>query len=302
MLRTLLAVSVVLLLTSDLAAQSDQQSRSYRRADLPPLLQFLDGTQVKTKEDWIRRREEIRRLMMETFIGTYPKEIPSILRAEVLQEQKKEDGSLRRRVRLTFNTKNKVSFEMWVWVPKGEGPFPVLVTAPRFYQIGWAEMALQRGYLVGLYPGVDYMHHEKAYPDYENVWKRFRPEYPAATWTEISTKAWLASRALDYLLDPRHGYRVAKDQVAIIGWSRYGKQSLIAASFDERITCVVARSSGSPASSPYRFSSHIEGGETPTGFPGNGSCKVCGCTTAGRMRCLSIRTGGWPHVQRAAHG
>ncbi len=43
----------------------------------------------------------------------------------------------------------------------------------------------------------------------------------------------------------------------------------LAAAFDERITCVVARSAGSPASSPYRFSSHLEGGETPTGFPGD---------------------------------
>ncbi len=248
-----------LLLTTNGVAQSNQQTRAYRKADLPPLLEFLDGTTVKTKEDWTRRKAEIRRLLVETFHGTYPQHVPAIVQAEVLQEQKKEDGSLHRQVRLTFDTKNKVSFEMWVWVPKGDGPFPVLLTAPRFYQIGWAEVALQRGYIVVLYPGLDHMHQEAAYPDYEKVWQRFRAEYPDATWTEFSTKAWLASRALDYLLDPKFGYRVAEDHVAVIGFSRYAKQSLTAAAFDDRITCVVARSAGSWA---YRFSSHCEGGET----------------------------------------
>ena len=35
------------------------------RADLPPLLEFIDGTPVKTPEDWLRRKEEIRRLMWD---------------------------------------------------------------------------------------------------------------------------------------------------------------------------------------------------------------------------------------------
>lgn len=239
------------------------------QADLPPLLEFIDGTPVKTPEDWSRRREEIRRLMTETFIGTYPEEVPAIVNAETLQERRDEAGTLRRRVRLTFDTKNKAAMELWVWVPEGNGPFPVLLIAPRFYQLGWAEMALQRGYMVILYPGVDSSHHEPAYPDYENVWQRFRAEYPDATWTEISTKAWMAGRALDYVLDPKFGYPVAKTQVAIIGHSRYGKQSLIAAALDDRITCVVARSSGTPGAMPYRFGSWTENAETPDGFPGD---------------------------------
>ena len=242
--RRVFALIGTLLLAANVVAQSSQPTCTYRRADLPPLLEFLDGAAVKTTDDWTRRRAEIRRLMIETFIGTYPDKPPAILRAEVLEERKPADGSLRRRVRLTFDTPHKSMFEMWVWVPKGGGPRPVLLTAPRGYQIGWAEMALGRGYLVGLYPGLDSAHQEAAYPGYENVWKRFRAEYPQATWTEISTKAWLAGRALDYLLDPKYGYRAAKDQTAIIGWSRYGKQSLIAAAFDPRITCVVARSAG----------------------------------------------------------
>jgi dienelactone hydrolase len=263
------AITVCLILqSSSAAAEAVLPLDSYARADLPPLLEFLDGTPVRNLEDWADRKEEIRRLMCHYFIGTFPKSVPSIIDAEILEEHTEEDGSSRRRVKVTFSTENKVSFEMWLWIPPGKGPFPILLTAPRFYQREWARVALDRGYLVCLYPGLDTYHQEDDYPGYEKVWETFREEYPDATWTDISTKAWLASRALDYLLDPAYGYPVAEAQVGITGFSRYGKQSLIAAAFDERITSVVARSPGSPGSCAYRFTSRNTFCEAPADFPG----------------------------------
>jgi len=47
------------------AAESNRTEAKYLRADLPPLLEFLDGTPVKTMEDFQRRKEEIRRLFCE---------------------------------------------------------------------------------------------------------------------------------------------------------------------------------------------------------------------------------------------
>jgi len=231
------------------------------------LLEFYNGDPVRDLTDWERRKKEVRRLMCETFIGSFPDSVPAIVQVEVLEKQTKEDGSTRSRVRLVFDTKNRASFETWVWTPRGDGPFPVLLTAPRYYQIPWAELAHSRGYLVCLYPGVDSHHREADYPGYDSVWQTFRAEFPGATWTEISTKAWLASRTLDYVLDPEYGYRVADGQVGIIGWSRYGKQSMVAAAFDVRITSVVARSPGSPASCPYRFTSRNTFAEAPADFP-----------------------------------
>jgi len=238
------------------------------RADLPPLLERCDGTAVESADQWAERRAEIAELMTGYFVGTFPKETPALEKAEILDEQHPDDGSTRRRVKLTFATPNHAAFEMWVWIPKGAGPFPVLLAAPRYYHLDWAEAALRRGYLVGLYPGVDHMHHEDAYPGYETVWETFRAEYPDATWTEISTKGWLAGRALDYLFDSGSGYAVAEGQVGVIGWSRYGKQSMIAAAFDDRITSVVAYSPGSPAACPYRFTSRNTFAEAPADFPG----------------------------------
>ena len=119
----------------------------YVRADLPPLMEFLDGTPVRTREDLQRRKEEIRRLFCRYFIGEFPEQVPAVIAAEVLEERRGDDGSTRRRVKLTFDTPKRASFEMWVWIPRGPGPFPLLLTQPRFYQIFWAEDALRRGYI-----------------------------------------------------------------------------------------------------------------------------------------------------------
>ncbi len=263
------SLSAIFILASMLFATNLAAAKFAANAQLPPLLQFNDGTPVNNKSQWPKRQEEIRALMIDTFTGTFPEAVPAILSSEILETQTPDDGSTRHRIRLTFDTKNHAAFEMWLWLPSGNGPFPLLMTAPRYYQVDWAEDALARGYMVCLYPGVDKDHGEKNFPGYESVWENFRAAYPEATWTEISCKGWLASRALDYILDPGQSYPVAHDQVGIIGHSRYGKQSMIAAAFDERITAVVARSPGSPASCPYRFTSRHTFMETVRDYPGS---------------------------------
>ena len=46
---------------------------------------------------------------------------------------------------------------------------------------------------------------------------------------------------------------VIADQIAVSGHSRNGKQSLIFAAMDERVTAVVGSSPGAPIAAPYRF-------------------------------------------------
>ncbi|MDB4794085.1 alpha/beta hydrolase [Pirellulaceae bacterium] len=246
---------------------SNGQSRN--PTDLPSLLEFSDGRSVKTQVDFENRKKEIRKLLCEYFVGEFPKLTPKILSAKTLSSQDLTDGSQRKRIRITLNTPHQQSFELALWIPKGHGPFPLLLTAPRFYQRFWAKDALARGYAVCLFPGVDSHHREKDYVGYDSIWEKFRQEYPQATWTEISTKGWLASRCVDYLLSEQSVLKVETGKIAIIGFSRYGKQAMIAAAFDHRITCIVARSPGSPASSPYRLTSRNTFAETPSDFPGN---------------------------------
>ena len=86
----------------------------------------------------------------------------------------------------------------------------------------------------------------------------------------IVARAFVASTVLDYVLSPRLADDLgpgvpplAPGQVSITGHSRNGKQSLLAAAFDARITAVVGSSPGAPISSPYHFSSHNFYGEGP---------------------------------------
>lgn len=246
------------------------QAEPYRSADLPPVLQFLDGREIKTATEWPERRKEIQRLWCETYLGSFPEKPPKLLQAETLNEVADEDKGYRvRNVKLTFATRNKASFEIRLLIPLKEAKsYPVLLTQPRNYQIAWGEAAVKRGYITCFYPGVDYNHREAAFPGYESAWRRFQKEYPEATWSSsLATQAWLASRSLDYVLGDQCDLSIAPEQVAIIGHSRYGKQSLYAAAFDERIKAVVSRSAGSPAAAGYRFTGRDTFMETVLDYP-----------------------------------
>lgn len=241
---------------------------TYQRAELPPLLEFEDGKPLAGAVDWPKRRREISLAMQTYFVGTFPDAVPQILGAQHVDVALRDDGSRRERIALTLNTPGSLNMEICLWTPAGEGPFPVLLTPPRYYQLAWAEAAHRRGYLVCLYPGIDSHHREDDYPGYESLWETVRAEYPEATWSEMAIKAWLASRALDYLLDPTSATNADEEKIGITGFSRYGKQALIAAAFDARIDCVLARSPGAPGSCPYRFTSRHTFGESPEVFPG----------------------------------
>ena len=164
-----LLLLLVLLLCSAVTSQS-QGPINRSSADLPALLVFDDRTPVESKRAWPRRRNEIRNLMLEHFTGFPPSDTPVILNSKITGSRIHADGSTRRRISLTLNTPNKFTFEIHVWIPSGnKQPRPLLLTQPRDYQLPWAEMALKRGYLVCLYPGVDSHHREKDYPGYDSI-------------------------------------------------------------------------------------------------------------------------------------
>ena len=233
-------------------------AQTYQNADLPDAMTFLDGRKAKTKPAWENRKQEIKNLWCEYYIGHFPENTPELWSAEVVKTETMEDGSIQKRIMLTFDTPNKKSFEIAVWEPKevGDAPRPLFLTQPKNYQIQWAKEAVKRGYIACLYPGLDTHHEEEDYPDYQDVWKTFKAEYPDADWaSSLGIQAWLTSRTLDYLLDEKFDYHIDTAAIGIAGHSRYGKQSIYAAAFDERIKAVIARSSGSPTGTSYRFSS-----------------------------------------------
>jgi len=244
------------------------------QADLPDLLEFMDGTPVLSQAQWAQRRAEIHQLMVETFTGTFPSALPRLLDARVVQNLARADGVTEQRVELYFDTKPQVCMEICLWIPPGEGPFPVMLAAPVDWQVDrscqWPQAAVKQGYVACLFPGVSFTcKPAQGYERYKQVIPAFRKAYPKASWADLACGAWVAGRALDYLWDERCACALVKEQVCIIGHSRYGKQALLAAAFDARITAVVARSPGSPGSCPYRFTSRNTFAEAPPDFPGD---------------------------------
>ena len=230
-------------------------------AELPDLLTTIDGRAVTTAAEWKRRRGELKMLVQEHILGYLPSGPPPTLASARALNSSVDGGITSCYIRLAFvANKTDVAFDIELaWPTAVFTMLPIMAT--QWNHRPWGIQAVQRGYMMLLYPGADA----------RDVSGAFRAAYPAASFRKILARAFVASRALDFLLTPC-GYPVANlttplpavdaQRVSITGHSRNGKQSIIAAAFDERITAVVGSSPGTPVSAPVRFSSPDFNGET----------------------------------------
>ncbi len=223
--------------TGELPPDFDALPRNNR---LPEPLQFLNGKPVRTNDEWQARRAEIREQFQKYILGTFPPR-PKILRAVVVSDEN-TGGARIRNVRLEFE-KGKLRVELVI--PPGKGPFPVLL-GPGVRNM--AGMALGRGYMCVQYAGSDFQDDSVALA---------AALYPSNDLADIPVRAWAGSIAVDYLETVPE---VDTQRIAITGHSRDGKQALIAAAFDDRISAVIPSSSGAGGTYPYRYGG--EKGET----------------------------------------
>ena len=240
--------------TGELPPDFDQLPRTNL---LPDPLRFLNGTPVKnTPADWAARNKEIRQLFEKYVIGTFPPK--ATISKVVLLDETKGTGYLTRNVKIEFGPQGKGSVRVRLVIPDGAygHKFPVLIS-PNL--AGWGSSLVRRGYISAGFAGSDMM--DDAAP-----LKDLYPEYDFAT---LGRRAWLAKVVLDYLetitqVDMKH--------IAIFGYSRDGKMATIAAAMDERITALVAGSTGVGGLLPWRLAGERGGGEgiesTTRMFPG----------------------------------
>lgn len=267
-LRTL----ILLLFTLLLALLPPAQPRPLAQAPAPApaaapggggrladLLRFTNGTAVASAAAWAERREELKGLLGEHILGHPPDRVPALAGAREINATTSRGGVTSRFVELAFEDagapgQTAHAFVVEVLAPaeeKGGKPSPparpLMLTQWNHRQ--WALVAVSRGYVACVYPGADT----------RDATPGFAAMYPDASWMLIMRRAWLASRVLDYAagLDG-----VDAGRVAITGHSRNGKQSLIAAAFDERIGSVVGSSPGAPIASPALWSAPQYYGET----------------------------------------
>lgn len=101
------------------------------RKELPDVLTMNDGTKVTTKEQWTKRREEMKTILEYYAVGQAPP-APDNLKATITQTQDVGNGKYTYKlVHLTFGPKDKPDacfLDFGLWTPKGAAPVGVIIS------------------------------------------------------------------------------------------------------------------------------------------------------------------------------
>ena len=187
--------------------------------------------QWQFKKNWIKEKYQ------HWISGSVPP-APKTFHVKVLNERI-EAGVKLRMVELSFGPGNRAKMTAEIMIPETSKPLPVFIT--QWYHRGWAQIAIRRGYIGCIYAGAD---------DDDDT-KNYNEIFPGYDFATLMKRAWGASRVIDYL------YQLPETDttcIALAGHSRNGKQSLMAAAFDDRIKAVVSSSGGTGGESTFRWS------------------------------------------------
>ena len=213
-------------------------------AFLPDPLRFESGKEVRSKEDWPRRRQALLASFQQYVIGSFPPSPGNVRPADIKSHE--EAGAFIDEVVLEFGPEHRARLRLELIIPRGQGPFPVFLTQDTHRQ--WALVAVSRGYIGCVYAGADSRDDTEAWPA---IW-------PEHDWTKLTRRAWAASRCIDYL----HTLPVVDtNRIALTGHSRNGKTSLIGAAVDLRVNAVISSSSGAGGACSWRLFSENQFGE-----------------------------------------
>lgn len=213
--------------------------------ELPDPFVMNNGRRVRTKADWAKRREEIKAMMLYYQYGHMPPAPKNIKAEELSSESVYDGGATKKQILLSMGPGRKVKVNVGIIIPKGKGPFPVILKNDRrIFNVPIAEEIVKRGYIVA-----DYMRTDLD-PDSKNTVGPAQAAYPDYDWATLSVWAWGGMRVIDYLvtLDV-----VDRERIAFTGHSRGGKTALLAGAFDERIALVVPNGSGCGGAGCYRI-------------------------------------------------
>jgi pimeloyl-ACP methyl ester carboxylesterase len=219
-----------------------------------PLIFTENGRQVAVTNEalWNRQKQWIRLQMEQWVFGKMPPS-PDNLRA-VVTATRREGTTTVRDIRLEFGPDHRATLRLQLIIPDGKGPFPVFLTN-HSRKFPWLYTAVRRGYI-----GCYYAANDPAYGGGDSDDSdRYIEMYPEYDFSCIARWAWSASRAVDYLLTLSE---VDTNKIALAGHSRHGKQSLLAAAFDERIAALILSSGNTGESDPWRYTTDMFANET----------------------------------------
>lgn len=224
-----------------------------------PFVHLATGKPIRSRAEWASQREAIRLAYEKHVFGRIPPK-PDNLKVTVLGEEKLDRVTLRR-VLLEFGPELRARLHLELILPPGQGPFPVFLTNhPRTRP--WAATAVRRGYAACIYQAQD--------PRYgpADDSESFKQAYPQHDFSMVARWAWAGMRAVDYLQRVKE---IDQAKIGISGHSRNGKQALLAAALDERISAIALSSGNTGEGNPWRYTTEAFWNESieqiTTNFP-----------------------------------
>ena len=210
---------------------------------LPDVFQKPDGSRIMTADEWIAQRRYLLDLIVQTEYGGMPP-APDHVGVELLSQAK---SYCHCRIHIGGFT-----FCMRLYLPEGEGPWPVILTGDGCYRSmndKVIDEINRRGMIAAIFNRVEFA------PDLYNCDRvaGIYPMYPDGTFSAIAAWAWGYHRAMDALCQLDF---VDAGRVAITGHSRGGKTVLLAGATDERFAYVNPNNSGAAGCGCYRY--HME--------------------------------------------
>ncbi len=218
---------------------------------LPDPFRFEDGNRVAARNEWLRRREEIKDLLLRQQYGRIPPAPDRITALETSREDLRDGAGVRRKVMLTMGPP-ELSMRLTLTAPPGDGPFPVIVRNVRETEIRPTSPEIialinRRGYALAEYLCSDLQADETA------LLGPAKTAYPDHDWGTLAVWAWGGMRTIDYLLT-RPDVEAAR--IVVTGHSRGGKTALLTGALDDRVALTVSNGTGGGGFQCWRFPIH----------------------------------------------
>jgi hypothetical protein len=97
------------------------------RTAMPDVMVMNDGTKVTNREQWQKRREEMRRILSYYAVGQMPP-APRNVKGREIHSEPVLDGTVKYRlIRLTFGPKEQLALDIGVFAPVTGGTFPAVI-------------------------------------------------------------------------------------------------------------------------------------------------------------------------------
>mgnify|MGYP003310625244 CR=1 FL=1 len=227
---------------------------------MPELLRFQDGTEVKTAEDWQRRREEILGLYEYYIYGYMPDRAQETVSYTLTPLA---DGSGYDMTITVATNEKTASFTVTVTLPKTEAPaggYPYFVEYiwawPGFPAVSQNQLyAASRGYAGIAYNPIPVAADNKTYTGAYYTLYPYYTKDPTDKTGVLLAWAWGVSKIIDAMeLGAGAEMNINPSLSLVGGVSRYGKSVAVAGAYDERIKVCIPSCSGAGGLAPFRTS------------------------------------------------